>query len=223
MARTSESYLYRIVRFDRLVQMLTQDKWSFSHPSEWEDPFERLVANDLTPMMFAQCWCRRGVSDAMWRIYSPDKLGVRIRTTTENLRSALQPGFDAQRHAFRISNVQYVNEAQYIARAQKMQEALARRQTFLRASAHLFLKRRAFEHEAETRIVLLDTSLQPDTKLKRVDVQINTRDLIDSVLVDPRAPDEFVDAYKHHLKDKLGFKGSVKKSQLYRSGERLEA
>lgn len=223
MTRASENYLYRIVRFDRFVQMLTHDRWSFSHPSEWEDPFERLVANDLTPMMFAQCWCRKGVSDAMWRIYSPDKLGIRIRTTTEKLRNALQPGFVAQQHAFRISNVQYVNEAQYIARAQRMQEELARRQTFLRASAHLFLKRRAFDHEAETRIVLLDTSLQPNTLLKRVDVQMDTRDLIDSVLVDPRAPDEFVDAYKHHLRQKLGFMGSVKKSQLYRSDDRLEA
>ena len=39
--------------------------------------------------------------------------------------------------------------------------------------------------------------------------------LIDSVLFDPRAPDELCDAMQHYLKEVLKFPGKVRKSKLY--------
>ena len=40
--------------------------------------------------MFAQCWGKKSMSDAMWRIYSPDHLGVRIKTTRAKLELVLK-------------------------------------------------------------------------------------------------------------------------------------
>ncbi len=86
---SSRQFLYRITGYERLVETLRTDDWYFAHPSTWEDPYEVRIHNSLSPLLFAQCWCRRGVSDAMWRIYSPNNLGVRIRTQADRLKPAL--------------------------------------------------------------------------------------------------------------------------------------
>jgi hypothetical protein len=173
--------------------------------------------------MFAQCWCRKGVSDAMWRIYSQDKLGVRIRTTESKLKSALVALASQKDLGFKIAPVRYVNEIVHVVRDQRSLLEAARKLTFARASSHLFLKRPAFEHEAETRVLVFDPKQPIDGTAKGLKVELDTRRLIDSVLVDPRAPEEFVAAYRHYLRDVLKFPGSVKKSQLYRSGQTREA
>jgi hypothetical protein len=210
-------FLYRIVRYERLVQMLRTDEWYFAHPSTWEDPYEVRIQNTLSPLLFAQCWCRKGVSDAMWRIYSQDKLGVRIRTRDDRLRSALIASALQTDFGFRVGRVKYVNELEYAVQTAKVEADLAKRVTFTRASAHLMLKRLAFDHEAETRVVVIDLSAQAKDGAKGFKVKLDSKSLIESVLVDPRAPDAFVDSYRHYLKNVLGYKGTVKKSQLYRS------
>jgi hypothetical protein len=216
-------FLYRIVSFDRLVQMLETDSWHFAHPSTWDDPYEVWIRNTFSDQLFAQCWCRNGVSDAMWRIYSPDKLGVRIRVQADKLHRALVQASLEKDIGFRMVKVKYVGELEYLVKAGRIAIDLQRRATFTRASAHLFLKRRAFEHEAETRIVACDFSQSELSKPKGFKLNLPTSRLIDSVLVDPRAPNEHVDAYRSYLKNNLKFPGSVKKSQLYRSDESREA
>ncbi len=218
----SAKFLYRIIRFERLVQMLKTDEWHFAHPSTWEDPYEIRIKNSLSPALFAQCWCRNGVSDAMWRIYSQDKLGVRIRTNTDRLRAALHTVSRERDIGFRVARVKYVNELQYIALTGKNALDLARRVTFVRASAHLYFKRLAFEHEAETRVVALDLLQPQDAQPRGLRIKLDSRNLIESVLVDPRAPDEYVEAYRHYLKETLNFPGTVRKSSLYRSNEARE-
>ena len=221
--RTSDQLLYRIIPFNRLVQMLKANEWHFAHPSEWDDPYETLITSALSDALFAQCWCRKGVSDAMWRIYSQDKVGVRIRTTKQKLQSALfaSNAFLQGDMGFRIANVKYLNELAYIRQEARIQTDMEKRPTFVRASAHLFLKRLAFEHEAETRVVVFDTRQSFESKAMKV--KLDSRQLIDSVLVDPRAPEEFVEAYRHYLKVKLGYTGSVKKSSLYRTYQSRES
>ena len=218
----ADQFLYRIIRFDRLVQMLQTNQWYFAHPSAWEDPYETHITNSLSNTLFAQCWCRKGVSDAMWRIYSQDKLGVRIRTTDEKLILALLQATTKRELGFRTERVKYVNEIEYVAQASRIRADLQKSVTFVRASAHLFLKRPAFSHEAETRVVVFDPAQAAESKATGIRIELNTRQLIDSVLVDPRAPEEFVAAYEHYLRDQLKFTGSVKKSALYRSGEKRE-
>jgi hypothetical protein len=202
--------------------MFQTNLWHFSHPSAWEDPYETHITNSLSNTLFAQCWCRNGVSDAMWRIYSQDRLGVRIRTTEEKLASALLQATTKRKLGFRTAKVKYVNELEYVVHAARIRAELQSNVTFVRASAHLFLKRVAFSHEAETRVVVFDPSQTTEANASGIKIELNSRELIDSVLVDPRAPEEFVAAYKHYLQEHLKFAGSVKKSQLYRSGEKRE-
>ena len=84
-------YLYRILSFERVVQLFESENLYFSHPSKWEDPYENAVEHAALKSTYAQCWCSKGVSDAMWRIYSPEKIGVRIKIKKNALTSAVKP------------------------------------------------------------------------------------------------------------------------------------
>jgi hypothetical protein len=220
---TSSQYLYRILSFDRLVQMLKTDCWYFAHPRMWPDPFERRVRNPLYSALFAQCWCRKGVSDAMWRIYSPNGLGVRVRTRQALLAQRLLSESLKHTWGIKVKAVRYVSETEYHAINNRNAELNNARVTFTRASAHLFLKRKAFEHEAEVRAVVFDPGQPLDGRTPGLSITMDTRQLIDSVLVDPRAPSEYVEMYSHYLKRVLGFPGRVAKSRLYEEDATREA
>jgi len=112
---TSGRWLYRILSFDRVVQLVRSNRWYFAHPSMWEDPYERRHSNSLTDRLRAQCWCKNGVSDAMWRIYSPDKHGVRIRVSSAKLKSSLDAAYEAQGLRGRVDTVKYLNQLEELA------------------------------------------------------------------------------------------------------------
>jgi Protein of unknown function (DUF2971) len=206
--------LYRILSFDRLVQILRTNRWFFAHPASWEDPYERRHASPLTDKIYAQCWCRNGVSDAMWRIYSPSKLGVRIRVDAVRFNESLAEACESQGVKFRIGGVRYVNAMEeLIDTPPTVSSNSESNASFLAATDHLFLKRLAFSHEAEVRVVLLS-----DNKTNGKGGQylnLNAQSLIQNVLVDPRAPDEYVDAYTALIREEFGSLVQVQKSRLY--------
>ncbi len=78
--------LFRIIPFDSLLQMLNERKNTLVNTSKWEDVYENFMLKenfvvngktytiaDLSNKYFGQCWTTKASSDAMWRIYSPDK------------------------------------------------------------------------------------------------------------------------------------------------------
>ena len=217
----SDSSLYRILGFDRLVQLLESKQLYFSHPSTWEDPCEKLIEHRLSPNIFAQCWCRNGVSDAMWRIYSPNQLGVRIRTTKQKLREQLNEASTSDGIRFRIQGVKYKPESKLNYEIEAIADALAESFRLSVAFDSLFMKRLAFKHEAEVRVAVYKQGIELDETPLGIGVPIDPFALIESVLIDPRAPDAYVKAYKHFLKEKLGFPGRVGQSALYTGREAL--
>jgi hypothetical protein len=217
-----DTSLYRILGFDRLVQLFQSKQLYFSHPSTWEDPCEKLLEHRLSPNIFAQCWCKSGVSDAMWRIYSPNQLGVRIRTTRHKLRDQLNAASTNNEIRFRIQSVKYKPESVLNYEIEAIADELANSFRLSQAFDSLFMKRRAFKHEAEVRVAIYKKAADSADTPLGVGVTIEPFDLIESILIDPRAPNEYVMAYKHFLKEKIGFTGRVGQSALYAGREPLE-
>ncbi len=218
----SDPSLYRILPFHRVAQIFEQQRLHFAHPSMWPDPYETKLRHRDSDRVFAQCWCKRGVSDAMWRIYSPDSLGVRIRTTRPLLTTALKTAAGLLGVRTIIKHVKYLPESDLSHEVEAIADELAQQHDYKLACEPLFMKRRAFHHEAEVRAVIYvpsncETALEGGVKLP-VDPHL----LIQSILVDPRAPIEFVRAYKHYLSERLGYAGRVGQSALYADTEPLE-
>lgn len=82
--------IYRIVSASRFIQILTSKQLTLVNPQKWDDPFENslavarvYVSHEAVRFLertgvYGQCWTWHEDTDAMWRIYSPNKDGVRL-------------------------------------------------------------------------------------------------------------------------------------------------
>ncbi|MFP8780782.1 DUF2971 domain-containing protein [Hydrogenophaga sp. RWCD_12] len=216
---SSAGRLYRILSFDRAVQIFEKGELHFAHPSTWEDPYEVRLKHNQSHQLFGQCWCTKGVSDAMWRIYSPNHLGVRISTSTAVLRRQLASVAKERGYALRMEPVQYASQYKINKEFVALRDDLQRQFSASRAMDALFLKREAFDHESEYRVLLNVPEANRKMGREGLKIPINAHRLIDSVLLDPRAPDELVAAFTYYLQQKIGFKKRVARSVLYKSNE----
>ena len=219
------SYIYRIFTKDRLFQLFRDRKNVLVWPSKWEDPFENFVLKSPVQTeggemgtfafhddFYGQCWTLLQASDAMWRIYSPNKDAVRVRTTIEKLgRNLSEPlGQWAHVQAF-IGKVEYRSDRALrefsgsIFKNGLNAEALAR---------SLLIKRSAFRHEREIRLLYLEKEnvKHPDGLFRYA---VDPHALIDQIMIDPRLTLCEAEAFKREIRAKTGFKGSIKRSLLY--------
>lgn len=217
MAISSAGRLYRILSFDRAVQVFERGELHFAHPSTWADPYEVRLQHAVSHQLFGQCWCTKGVSDAMWRIYSPNHLGVRISTSTKKLHQALATVAKTKGCILRLSEVDYKSQHDINLEMRAVQADLKERFTTERAMDALFLKREAFDHESEYRAVIHFPSAIEENVRDGIKVRVDPHRLIDSVLLDPRAPPELAAAFAFYFTDKIKFKKRVAPSVLYKS------
>ena len=86
----------------------------------------------------------------------------------------------------------------------------------------LYMKREAFTHESEWRATIYCPEADPTVIQKGIKVAVNPHKIIDSIRLDPRAPQELVDAFTYYFKEKLKYKGRVMRSALYKSPQRIQ-
>ena len=216
-ASKARGKLYRIMDFERVVQIFKDESLFFAHPSKWRDPYEVRLQHAKSRAIFAQCWCQSGISEAMWRIYSPHGLGVRIATTKEKLEAAAETWAHSKGFHWKGKKVEYEEQATLSARLKEIRDDLATKFVTDRAADALFLKREAFGHEDEWRGVIVCNDLSPKGKARPgIAVPVDPHDLIDSILLDPGAPAELADALGHYFTSKLGYGKPVKPSVLYK-------
>jgi hypothetical protein len=220
MAATSSTYLYRILGFRHVVDLLESKELHFVSPSQWEDPYERILVHKRSHAIFAQCWSKKAASDAMWRIYSADRTAVRIRTTRAKLQRELLRHKESSEVDFLIGDVEYLPSMEVNSRIAAVATDLKQRYQSRRAADALLAKREAFDHEAEVRVIIHDRRLKERTKPKLLyRLPVFTEGLVDSIFFDPRADDAFVKMATYYLENSLRFKGTISKSALYRVRE----
>jgi hypothetical protein len=210
-------------------------------PKVWEDPHEDPCAQiymsqpngtqdalsaHLKPA-YAQCWSFEGQSDALLRAYSrvtkdaatnrnvePKYEGVQVRTTPRKLLRALNTFLDKRQNPeLRI----YLGAVQYVP---NVFQAIVNNLDKLGPSAigdgeyraqSLLLKRVAFQHEAEVRIILIP-SLQENSDLFYVD--IDPDEVFDDVRFDPRLA--LFERYEREKKAReLGYQGPFSTDDRY--------
>lgn len=219
--------IYRIFGVERLFQLFDVQKLALVKPSAWDDPFENFIlkskarlengelaefayANDL----YGQCWSFKEESDAMWRIYSANQYGVKVKTTPRKLREALAGSVPYSDISAFIGKVRYHTDAQL--RGMLNDRARMQRKVFDGAgqglAETLLFKRTAFEHEQEVRLIYSknDGRESQDIFLFPFDPFSN----IEEVVFDPRMDNRLVEIYSNHIRS-LGFKGKIQKSTLY--------
>ncbi len=220
-----DKFVYRIVSFDRLLQLFTTNTNVLINPKKWEDPFENfilkspikllngeIVKYSLHQCVYGQCWTQDKASDAMWRIYSPQKDGFRIRTTARKLlTSVLDATPSHSRTSAYLGKVSYLSEKELIKYANGIfdDDGISGDNVF----KSLLVKRKAFKHENEVRLLVdLWDEREGDDFYK---YQIDPHSLISQIMVDPRKSDADFESVKLIIERCTGFTGEIKKSRLY--------
>lgn len=218
----STKKLYRIMDFTKVVQIFEKKELYFANPSSWDDPYENHIKHSKNHAIFAQCWSVLPSSDAMWRIYSQNGMGVRISTTNVKLLGLLKAAAKTKKYRYRVAKVQYASPFDLRAERKAIAADLNESFDISRAVDALYMKRRAFSHEAEWRATLFSISQDTSKKLNGFTVPVDPHDFIDGIVLDPRAPDELIRAFKFFFKSHLMYERSIRRSALYRSPQSIE-
>jgi len=222
--------IYRVFRLKYFMKMIKESRNVLTKPKLWDDPFENIVFNSTTfqvesekhisysyvhERFYGQCWTlNKDETDALWRIYSPKKDGIRVRTTIAKLFSSIydckKPGAFA---SFFIGKVRYWEERE-IRRYLRNGFLGSNILNYLWTAWTLLIKRKEFSHENEIRLLYIESRIKKAEKnnIYSYDVDINT--VFDEILFDPRFNNDEYKKFRNEI-EALGFKGKIRKSRLY--------
>jgi hypothetical protein len=220
-------FVYRIISVERLLQLFGTKQNVLVKPKEWEDPFENFILQSpvqiqtgeiatfgFRDQFYGQCWTLHSASDAMWRIYSPKKEAVRIRSTIRGLANSLSRTLGNWAHlkAF-IGKVRYLPNKQLIAYANSVFRGVWIPSSKLFADT-LLVKRPAFKHEREVRLLFF----QHDENLatcNRFAYPVDPHTFVDQIMIDPRMSEKEYGELKAKVQGETGYRGPIKRSLLY--------
>lgn len=238
MQPTDNQKLWRYMNFPKFVDLIQSRKLFMSKLSNFEDPWEgfpsklnyskeapiRLVNEkgeittyellgtqlgcDILKMMekgdkdhalyirqriFANCWhMNDGESDSQWKIYGDD-FAVAIVTNFEKLKKAIH----SDTHEICGSEVVYYDPSKENTSTKSVLQCA-------------IYKRLCFEHEKEFRLLIMNMEEHDEPGIL---VSINIEELIEQVVVSPRAPNWFVTVVKTFM-NQNGIKVDIQKSNL---------
>ncbi|WP_293005332.1 hypothetical protein [Nitrosomonas sp.] len=213
--------IYRIMPIDRLLQCFEEKSIVLVPPKKWDDPFENLLLSSqvvvsesgeiggiepIRNQVFGQCWTLHRETDAMWRIYSPDKGGAKVKTTPRKLLGALNSCDSnfADIHCF-IGRVAYLTQTDLVTTLSGLDLFNPNGSGIARS---LLYKRKEFSHEKEVRLIYTNG------KGSLHKFSIDPCDLFDEIVFDPRSNEHLLKAYKTSIQN-YGYKNRIEKSVLY--------
>jgi len=227
--------VYRIFSFQRLEEIFQERKLTLVKPKLWDDPFENFILNSTGRLpdgrefqmgfrdnFYGQCWSLTKESDAMWRIYSPYKNGVKVKTTIRNLFTEL---FKVGGQHQKMNGVFY-NLSSFVGRVKYEEKktliSMLNNEQLMSGkildssgkgqASTFFFKRVAFRHEKEVRLIY---NSQNDNQFDTFKFEFNPIEVFDEIVFDPRMSET---VYKEQ-KDKVirwGFNKNIIQSGLYK-------
>lgn len=219
-----DKFVYKYISFDSLLQMLTEECIILVQTNYWEDVYENFILKEnyyssngkkinamwLSKMFLGQCWTGKMSSDAMWRIYSPDKKGVRIRTRIGKIMDVLK----SEESCF-FGRVEYLPQAKIEKDLVSLRGNISMEQLSYLMLESQFIKRNSFSHESEYRIIKM-RKWNREESIPIQKIAIDPFSFIENVYFDPRADLSYVERCKNILVKSFDYPiNRIKKSSLY--------
>ena len=218
--------IYHIMSEDYVFSLFTDRENVLSQVHNWKDKFENfqlklggMIDNEKFDYGFkndlvGQCWTRHSLSEAMWGIYAndPKKRYLRIRSTPRKLLTSLVDAHpDMPDDNCFVGGVEYKTEKglkTYLENNGNLDVSP------IRFAQSLLLKRRAFRHESEIRLIYFGDAKKYDAKgLYRY--KVDPHQMITQIFADPNRDRRNWKADRDAIKVATGFKGEIKRSKIY--------
>lgn len=221
--------IYRIFSYERFEQLIKSKELVLVNPSKWDDPFENFFLktevdcgnNEIATLesiacsWYGQCWTTNSDTDAMWRIYSAKKDGIRVKTSVRKLFSSVFNTNDSKAGLkYFIGAVEYKDKSDIISfmEATSFMQIASGGQNDNFAKL-LCIKRNEFMHESEIRILVNDVDNQGEDGYYKI--SFDPHSTLDEICIDPRANDkDFMSLFKK-ITD-LGVNLPIIQSDLYK-------
>jgi len=252
--------IYRIYSCDRLLEVLKTSNNLLVRPDLWEDPFENVMQNieiieykNNRPIrqsfshfrycLYGQCWTFEEESDMLWRLYSPNRDGVKVKTTAKRLFESLNqskkvielkeyykknPQYITEDFTFSAEIDCYIGKVKYLSERQlgnyfKSKDFIEQKNLYKSIETILF-KRKEFSHEREIRLLCWHYSHFENQILEYQDrifkYEFNPLEIFEEIVFDPRLSDYRFEAILKYIKS-LGYKKKIIKSTLYKVPEKI--
>ena len=219
--------IYRIMPVLRWLEILHTEQLVLVRPRKWDDPFENALLKALNTMdegvtgsfgfrdsVYGQCWTSGEETDAMWRIYSHDKQGIKAKTSPRKLLSALSRNTETYSElCCFIGRVKYLPENDLLTALLQVDWANS---TGCGIAASFLYKRTEFAHEKEIRLIYSSLQNLSESDPDIHQVKVDPFELIDELVLDPRMDGRIADSCKASI-TAMGFSGSITQSALYRA------
>jgi hypothetical protein len=224
-----DAAIYRVFHLKWFMELLKTKRNGLVRPSKWDDPFEnfflksyaedsdgkRISFESLANDWYGQCWTENKDSDAMWRIYSANKDGIRVSTTIRKLFASFYDTADKK-----ASLKYYIGKVKYRSRADI--ENFLRKTSFSKImmgkptrgfAEMLCIKRLEFDHENEVRLLYCNCNEKASKEVEVFPFDPDT--IIDEVALDPRLSKENFDRQKALIRSHP-YSFRITQSDLYR-------
>ncbi len=223
--------LYKYYSLDSLKYLLQDQKLYINKVSSWDDKYENFflkcqfsygnesdTAEKFVNSIFGQSWTTSPETDALWRIYSQDKKGIRVRTTARKLFDALYIDNESMSNLW-FGKVKYDYMSSFIKQIEHIIYKEPRTDKVFEEilPESEFMKRKEFAHEEEFRAILM-LNLEQTAKFqnyKRLAFDINLADFIDEYCFDPRLNKDVCDLQRIKLVEMGVDSYKITRSTLY--------
>ena len=193
--------IYRVYNCQRLLTLFQEKKNTLVKPALWDDPLENFILTtaaksfdedsrydfEARNRFYGQCWSLIDESDAMWRIYSPDKMGIKVKTTMNKLFNSLLNSSETTSGDSFIGKVKYIDSELLRERLEDKSWLHLEAISYHGQAASLLFKRLEFTHEHEVRLLFLDHRGVSGTTFQ---YSIDPLELFDEIQFDPRISSE---------------------------------
>ncbi len=217
--------IYRIMKQEHVIGLFADKKNVLSQIHNWKDKFENFqlslggvldgerfdfgFKNDFV----GQCWTREYLSEAMWGIYAndPKQRFLRIRSTPRKLLTGLADAHPKmpQDTCF-LGKVAYHKEKDlkaFLGGGPLSMSAISFARTLL-------LKRYAFKHESEVRLLHFGNAKDCD-KYGLYRYEVDPHAMVTQIMADPNRDRANWLADKAAITAATGFTGEIKRSKAY--------
>jgi hypothetical protein len=222
--------VYRIMKQQHVISLFRDRRNAMNKFGNWKDNFENFLMrcgheangiksdNTHRERMVAQCWTKEKFSEAMWGIYAndPEERFLRIRSTPRKLLNALacaQPKLANELCC--VGRVEYKTTSQIKAIYDGNKSAEVSMQLLFQS---LLLKRKAFSHEREVRLVhcVMFGSLDGQGLFW---YDVDPHEMISQIMADPNRNRTKWNTEKDQIRSQTGFRGEIKRSKIYDAPE----
>lgn len=215
-----EDKVYRYISLIQFLYFIENNKTYLTRISSWEDTWEAPIRKIPTqhdngkiefPLycasmdLFGQCWTQKKESDAMWRIYSPLKDGIKIGTSIKKFEL-----IEGLKHSA-------IHKVLYYGNLKEGLEHTKNISGFSKIFADGLIKRDAFEHEKEVRLITRNDERMIGKQINEdnyVEFKLEYKDFLEEIVIDPRAEDYYVNIIRNYCK-RAGLKIIPQQSDLY--------